>query len=227
MREWVVSPHETVRRLASEGSRPLLPWGPKVPALIEDPNIGLEALTALRHDTSETVRRSVANHLNDVTKSNPTLVIEVLTKWSGEDPPVDQRLVKHALRSLLKAGNGGAMELVGFTSQPAVTISQFTCTPQSIELGSKINLYAEIASTSKADQRLLVDFVIHHVNASGGTSPKVFKWTNLTLKSKDTAEISKERSIQNRSTRTYHQGVHQVELQVAGKRLAETQFTIE
>ena len=64
--------HEDVRRLASEGTRPRLPSGPKVQALHDDPEIGIELLEALRHDPSETVRRSVASHLNDVARNDPS-----------------------------------------------------------------------------------------------------------------------------------------------------------
>ena len=180
-RQWVHGPHEAVRRLPSEGTRPLLPWSPRVKASTDDPQIGIELLNALRHDSSETICRSVTNHLNDISKSHPDLVVEVLSRWTKESVPVDPRMVKHALRTLIKQGHAGALALLGYSTSPEVEIVYFTCTPGSIELVDNIQLAAELKSTSGVNQRLVVDFVVHHVNAPGATSPKVFKWTTLNL----------------------------------------------
>jgi 3-methyladenine DNA glycosylase AlkC len=224
MREWVLDPDETVRRLPSEGTRPLLPWGPKVTALLDDPEIGLEVLRVLRHDESETVRRSVANHLNDIAKNDPDLVIEVLTDWSNESIPVDDRMVRHALRTLVKQGDPRALALLGFTTDPNVTVNQFTCQPGQISLGEDIKLTAELASTSDQEQLLVIDFIIHHVRATGASSPKVFKWTTERLAPADTVRLSKRRRIQTASTRRYHAGEHRVDLQIAGQVVASTEF---
>jgi len=227
LRLWATDDDETVRRLASEGTRPLLPWGPKVAALIDDPQIGLELLCKLRHDPSETVRRSVANHLNDVAKSDPELVIGTLQEWTAEDPPVDDRMVRHALRTLVKQGRPEALRLLGLTTDPEIEVTEFSCRPKSIGLGSHIELAAELRSTAAEPQRLAVDFVIHHITAGGKTSPKVFKWKTVALAPGQSTRLSKRRLIKNASTRTYHGGRHTVELQVAGQRLAEATFTLD
>ncbi len=226
LRQWAVSPNEHVRRLPSEGTRPILPWGPKVQALNEDPAIGLELLTILRLDESETVRRSVANHLNDIAKADPDLVVRTLTDWTSRTPPADPKMVRHALRTLVKNGDPGALELLGFTTDPQVTVGSFTCSPDVIELGNHIELETVIRSTGPEPQKLVVDFVVHHQNARGDTSPKVFKWTTITLEPNEERTLSKRRLIQHASTRTYHPGVHKVDLQIAGHPLASTQFTI-
>lgn len=226
MRRWTADEDEAVRRLPSEGSRPLLPWGPKVAALIEDPHIGLEAITALRHDPSETVRRSVANHLNDLAKLQPALVIETLEAWTSEAVPVDDKMVRHALRTLIKKGDPAAMQLLGFTTEPQVEVAGFTCRPATVSLGDHIELAATLRSTTAEDQHLVVDFVIHHVNASGATSPKVFKWTTTRLAGGSTADLTKRRLIQTASTRRYHPGIHRVDLHVAGHTVATTQFDL-
>ncbi len=226
LRQWILDPNEAVRRLPSEGTRPLLPWGPRVKALTDDPQIGIELLTALRHDPSETVRRSVANHLNDISKAHPDLVVDVLSDWNNESPPVDERLVKHALRTLVKQGHPGALSLLGFSTEAEVEVVSFKCEPSSIDLGKHIELAAELSSTSTVEQRLVIDFVIHHVNASGATSPKVFKWTTLTLAPNETVRILKRRLIQTASTRRYHAGTHRVDLKISGKELASTQFLL-
>lgn len=226
LRRWVHHQHESVRRLPSEGTRPLLPWGPKVPALTDDPMIGIELLAELRHDPSETVRRSVANHLNDVAKADPDLVISVLGEWTAETPPVDGRMVRHALRTLVKNGVPGALQLLGFTTEPKVTVA-FTTVPDTARLGDHLNLQATVTSTGDQQQLLAVDFVIHHVNANGKTSPKVFKWTTVTLDPGEQVELTKRRLLQTASTRTYHSGRHIVEIQIAGQIMGADHFEMD
>ena len=224
LRAWVDDPNEAVRRLASEGTRPLLPWGPRVNALQSDPEIGLELLAELRHDPSETVRRSVANHLNDVAKAHPETVVALLREWS--DDGVDSALIAHAARTLVKQGHVGALELLGFTVDPAVEIDEFTCRPAQLGQGDVITLSARLRSTADADQLLVVDFVIHHVTQTGGVSPKVFKWTTVTIEPGETKVVSKRRRIIDGSTRTYHPGEHRVDLQLGGAAVASTAFTV-
>ncbi len=226
LRQWVRDPDEAVRRLPSEGTRPLLPWGRKVAALIDDPGIGLELLEQLRHDPSETVRRSVANHLNDLAKANPDLVVETLNRWTSEPDPVDAKMVRHALRTLVKNGHPGALELLGFTTDPQLTVEVFRCSPAAVRLGSHIELEAELTSTSTGPQLVVVDFVVHHIGASGTTSPKVFKWTNQQLAAGATVTLTKRRKIANASTRTYHPGTHRLELQVSGHIVAASEFEV-
>lgn len=225
LRRWVHHDDEAVRRLASEGTRPRLPWGPRVQALLDDPEIGVELLTELRNDDSETVRRSVANHLNDLSRAEPDRTVEVLAEW-GDDQTIDPAMVRHALRSLVKAGHPGALSLLGFTTDARIHVESFTLTPPRIFLGSAIELSATIRSTGEADQRLVVDFVIHHVTAAGSTSPKVFKWRNLTLAPDECITLTKIRKIQTASTRRYHSGLHRIELQIAGQPVAAAQFDL-
>ena len=226
LRTWVEDGDEAVRRLASEGTRPLLPWGPRVAALTNDPQIGIELVTALRHDPSETVRRSVANHLNDVAKAHPDMVVALLKEWMKEPNPVEDRMVRHALRTLIKQGHPGALELLGFTTDPKLDVDCFTCTPDRLDLGSTIELALALTSTADHEQLLAIDFVVHHVNASGKTSPKVFKWTTCRLNTGGSVELVKVRRIQDTSTRTYHPGTHRIDLQIGGKVLAQTSFLL-
>lgn len=216
---------ERVRRLPSEGTRPRLPWGMKVQRLVDDPRPGLALLHRLRHDPSETVRRSVANHLNDVAKDRPDLVIELVAGWMDE-PATDRRMVAHGLRSLVKRGDAAALEVLGFTTEPQVAVERFDVTPTVVEMGTHITLTADLRSEAATRQQLVVDFVIHHVNASGATSPKVFKWTTVELGPGERRELVKRRLIQQASTRTYRAGTHRVELQVAGRVVAATAFEV-
>jgi len=216
---------ERVRRLPSEGTRPRLPWGMKVPRLVDDPEPGIALLERLRHDPSETVRRSVANHLNDVAKDHPVLVVDTVAGWLNE-AGTDRRMVSHALRTLVKRGDPAALAVLGFTTDARVEIDGFEVTPSVVEMGDHIVLHAEVRSTATARQRLVVDFVIHHVNASGDTSPKVFKWTTFDLEPGGGRTLEKRRLIQQASTRTYRAGTHAVELQVAGRVVAASSFDV-
>lgn len=218
--------NEHVRRLPSEGSRPRLPWGMGIPRLKQDPEPGLALIEQLRHDPSETVRRSVANHLNDIAKDHPDIVTKTLRRWSRE-PATDPKMVSHALRTLVKNGDAGALRVLGFTTDPEIEVERFEVQPTVVEMGDRIELTATVRSMAKKPQRLVIDFVIHHVNASGATSPKVFKWTTLDLESGETVTLTKRRLIQQATTRTYRSGRHQVELQVAGSIAANTAFNVD
>ncbi len=216
---------ERVRRLPSEGTRPRLPWGMSVQRLLDEPLAGIALLQRLRHDPSETVRRSVANHLNDVAKAHPQLVVDTVAAWIDE-PATDRRMVTHALRTLVKRGHPGALGLLGFTAEPLVVVERFEVSPPAVEMGEHIALTAKLRSTATVTQRLVVDFVVHHVNASGATSPKVFKWTTVDLGPGERCAMTKRRLIQQASTRTYRAGTHHVELQVGGQVVATAAFDV-
>jgi 3-methyladenine DNA glycosylase AlkC len=218
-------PDERVRRLPSEGTRPRLPWAMKVQRLLDDPLPGLALLHRLRHDPSETVRRSVANHLNDVSRAHPQLVVDTLSHWMDE-PETDRRMVSHALRTLVKNGHPGALAVLGMTTDASITVERFEVSPAVVEMDTHLVLTAQLVSTAVHTQRLVVDFVIHHVHASGATSPKVFKWANIDLAPGERCSLSKRRLIRQASTRTYRAGTHRVELQVAGQVVASATFDI-
>ena len=224
-RAWLTHPEATVRRLPSEGTRPYLPWGPKVQALLDDPAIGIELITELRHDPDEVVRRSVANHLNDIARNHGDRVAEIAASWTAE-PQTDPQMIRHSLRGLVKKGHPGAMAALGFSTEPEVAVESFAVSPSELALGDSIELSATVTSTGAGPQRLIVDFVIHHVNANGATSPKVFKWTTVELDPGTTVTLTKRRKIATASTRRYHAGIHRVELQIAGQAAAETAFTL-
>src|SRR5690606_35514298 len=105
--------HWGVRRLASEGCRPRLPWGMALSHLKEDPLPIIPILENLKNDPSRFVRLSVANNMNDIVKDNPQTVIELAKKWYGTSKEVDW-VIKHGCRTLLKQGNPDVMALFGF-----------------------------------------------------------------------------------------------------------------
>ena len=109
--EWTADENAHVRRLVSEGSRPRLPWGIRLKAVVEDPGLTLPLLEVLKDDPVLYVRRSVANHLGDVLKDHPDVAYGVCERWVEEAKglPEEQRaargwIVSHAVRLPAKRG---------------------------------------------------------------------------------------------------------------------------
>ncbi len=111
VRTWTAHPDEHVRRLASEGTRPYLPWAVRVPALRARPAATIPLLDALYRDPHEYVRRSVANHLNDLARHAPDAVLETAAGWLAEPDANTAWVVRHGLRTLVKKANPGALAL--------------------------------------------------------------------------------------------------------------------
>ena len=225
MNRWTGSDDEHVRRLASEGSRPRLPWAARVPALKDDPTLAAPILEALKADASLYVRKSVANHLNDIAKDEPGWVLDRLGGWPQDDPRTAW-IVRHALRTLIKKGEPRALALIGVGHRAEVTIRHFSVAPQAVRLGDRIMIAAELLSVSAEDQRLVVDYRVHYARAGGKTAAKVFKLKTFELAAGDTVPLGISQVIRDFSTRRHHPGRHEVELIVNGQTMATTAFDI-
>lgn len=213
------SPH--VRRWCSEGVRPRLPWGKRLAALVANPGPIWPILEALKDDPELYVRRSVANNLNDIAKDHPDAVVKRAKNWScGAD---DNRawLVKHALRSLVKAGHPGALHVIGF-APPKQLRAVLSVQPRKPMIGSSVVLTATLISTLGRQQDLLVDYVVHFAKKSGQTGGKVFKWTTATLPARGKETIEKKHAFRETTVRALYPGTHRIELQVNGVIVAES-----
>jgi len=225
MRDWSLDEDEHVRRLASEGSRPRLPWSFNLQAIIDDPALTLPILVNLAQDPSLYVRKSVANHLNDVSKDHPDWLLNTLATWPCNHPH-STWIAKRALRTLVKAGHQEALSHIGASEEVAVDVRRFDVSPITLSLGDKLTLSVELLSQSDKPQQLVVDYLVHYVKKSGGTSPKVFKMKELTLEPHGQHSFQRLQHIRNFSTRTHYCGQHLVELMVNGKCLARSRFEI-
>ena len=221
---WTRDTDEHVRRLASEGSRPRLPWGARLQFLVADPTPTLPILAALRTDPSLYVRKSVANHLNDIAKDHPEVALDFVSTWDRTHAPTAW-IVRHALRTLVKRGHPRALDLLGAGSAPKLDVT-FTVAPKRVRLGDTVTFTATLTSTARRPQSLLIDYVVHYARTSGKASEKVFKWTQLDLAPGESITLTKRQTIRDFSTRRHHVGRHRVELQINGRRLAETAFTL-
>ncbi|MHA6764158.1 DNA alkylation repair protein [Streptacidiphilus sp. PAMC 29251] len=225
VRTWTASPDEHVRRLASEGTRPFLPWAVRVPAILARPRETLTVINALYRDESEYVRRSVGNHLNDLSRQQPDLVVETAAGWLAVPDENTPRLVRQALRTLVKQGHPAALDLMGFAPATVEVTGPVPAGPE-IPFGGELAFTATVVNTGTEPVTLAIDYVVHHVKATGKQSPKTFKLTTATLAPGQKLELSRRHSFRPITTRRYYPGTHAVELQINGVRHGRHDFTL-
>jgi 3-methyladenine DNA glycosylase AlkC len=224
--QWAADPDEHVRRLVSEGTRPRLPWGSHLPQFIADPAPVFQLLEKLKDDPIEYVRRSVANNLNDISKDHPEAILAVCRRWHKDANPERQWIVRHATRTLVKAGHPDVFGLLGYTENPRLDFQSVEVMPRRIQLGETIEFKATITSAGLNVQKVVVDYAIHHMKANGKTSPKVFKLRSLSVAPGETVVLTKCHAIKPITTRTYYPGKHVVEILINGKTFGKATFTL-
>ncbi len=226
MLAWSRHDSDQVRRLSSEGCRPRLPWAMALPDFKRDPSPILPVLENLKDDPSETVRRSVANNLNDIAKDNPDVVVDVLRRWNSDATPERQWIIRHALRSLVKAGHTEALALLGFESGAAVAVNNFSLNTDRVHMGEKLAFTFEVESRSDAPQNLVVDYVVYFQKANGSLAPKVFKLAQRTIQPGETLRFQKRHAFQPITTRVYYAGDHALAVKINGTEYGEQHFTL-
>lgn len=225
MQQWSQDQNEHVRRLACEGSRPRLPWSFRLAQVQADPRLCASILDNLKADNSLYVRKSVANHLNDITKDHPDWVLELIEGWSLDNPHTAW-IARHALRSLIKQGNARALAIMGAGARAQVKLHQLSVEPAEIRLGERINLSFSLESIAEVNQKLVVDYVIDYVKSAGHSSAKVFKLKTFDLAAGQQQLITRTQHIRELTTRKHYPGIHTVHVQVNGERLASAQFEL-
>ena len=227
MEQWAQHESAHVRRLASEGCRPRLPWAMALPALKADPTPILPVLEHLKSDPSEDVRRSVANNLNDIAKDNPQVVVDTVRRWQEKDSgPQMQALVKHALRSLIKAGDSDALALLGYGAQAEVALHNLVVEPAVVTMGGSITFAFDLESTAAAPQDLMIDYVLHLAGANGKPRTKVFKLAQRPLLPGEQIDVRKSYSFKPITTRRYYPGAHAIEIQINGAICGRAEFEV-
>ena len=227
LHDWIADDGEHVRRLVSEGTRPRLPWGIRLKRFQADPSPVLPLLEALKDDPSGYVRRSVANHLNDISKDHPDIAVAVCARWRDGAGEGRQWIIRQALRGLVKRGDARVFPLLGYSGTAAVELRGFTLSPASIRLGDSIDIAFELVSTSDAPQKLIVDYAVHHRKANGSQQPKVFKLTTLELPPRGAAALTKRHAVRKITTRQYYAGTQSVEVLVNGRAVGRQDFELE
>ncbi len=225
LERWSSDPNVHVRRLVSEGTRPRLPWGRRLRALQADPRPALGLLEALRDDPYLYVRRSVANHLNDISKDHPALVVDICRRWMQESTPERRWLVRHALRTRVKAADTGALEVLGHGAPRLGRVRLQIDTPR-VPIGGELRFRVSFRARGEEPQSLLIDYAIDLVRARGETRRKVFKWTRRTVAPRQQVEIARAQSFRPVTTRRYYPGEHCVALLINGVAVAERRFQL-
>ena len=219
LQKWTTHPNEHVRRLVSEGTRPRLPWGGRLARFMVDPSPTLELLNALVNDESSYVRRSVANHLNDISKDHPELAIKTATRWSHSSTQGDF-VVRHGLRTLVKQGHPAALAVLGFDSDAPIELVNLSCSPSTISIGEATTISFTLRAAREA--KAVIDYLVHYQGVRGPKAGKVFKLTNRDLPAGTPVDFSRRHKFDHVSIRTIHPGPHRIEIQANGRILGTT-----
>ncbi|MGG0739068.1 DNA alkylation repair protein [Niallia taxi] len=225
MEVWASSENEHIRRLASEGCRPRLPWGLSVPALKKDPAPVLVILEKLKEDESLYVRKSVANNLNDISRINPDLAVEIAEGWYGENQRTNW-IIKHACRSLLKKGDPRVLQIFGFENNDNLTVSNFRITPERLLIEESIEFSFSLASELEVPHKVRVEYAIDYVKANGKQSRKVFHLSEMEWKGVRKKVFTKKQSFKDMTTRRHYPGVHRITIIVNGAEKAALEFDL-
>ena len=211
---WAEHKNQHVRRLASEGCRSRLPWAMALPQFKIDPSPIIPILEKLRNDETEYVRKSVSNNLNDISKDHPEVVLQLAKHWYGENENTN-RLIKHALRTLLKSGNADALEILSINKEAKIENIDFHLSHEQIQLGEKMIMNFVFKTLEK--QKVRVEYKIHFIKSNGKSSPKIFQWFQGEVEANSNKTLSKTHHFLNHSTRKHFAGKHIIEIVVNGQ----------
>jgi len=226
MHLWAIHRHPMVRRLATEGCRPRLPWAMAIPSLKNNPTPIIPILENLKNDKSESVRRSVANNLNDISKDNPITVIKLVKNWQGKSKEIDW-LIKHACRTLLKQGNLEVMELFGFGAIDNFKIDDFKILTPKVKISQFLEFTFKLKNTSDSVSKARLEYGLYYQKANGSVSKKVFKISEKEYAKNSMTMINRKQSFKIITTRKFHLGLHQVSVIVNGKEFEKLDFNLE
>ena len=223
--QWSTDSNYHVRRLASEGTRPKLPWSRRLTIDVTAPIPLLETLHA---DPTRYVTRSVANHLNDISKSHPELVLKLLREWKKAKRQTTKELdwiSRHALRTLIKQGHAPALKFLGYRDNPKIEVADFELKTSELKPGDSLEL--SFLVQAERSEKLMIDYVIDFVKANGTTAPKVHKLKRLSLSKGETAALNKRHRLHaNATTYKLYPGRHAVTLQINGKPFGTLPFQL-
>jgi 3-methyladenine DNA glycosylase AlkC len=225
MEVWAEDQDQHVRRLASEGSRPRLPWSFKLEQIIKNPSLTTGILEKLKTDEAPYVRKSVANHLNDISKDNTSYMLNLVKSWDGSHPHTSW-IIKHASRTLIKKGDQESLSLFNFEQDVKLRVDDFKLNTHDVRLGEELQFSFALTSLKITPQRLVIDYAIHYAKASGMPSRKVFKLKEITLQPGQTLQISKKQLFKDLTTRKHYIGKHSLEILVNGKVFGKDDFVL-
>lgn len=225
---WSKHPSEHVRRLASEGCRPRLPWGVALTMFKRDPAPVLPVLEQLKEDSSLYVRKSVANNLNDIAKDHPSIVLETARRWKGVHPDTDW-IIRHGCRTMVRKADPEIMDIFGYTEDAAsfVTSAMLTVEPTRLTIGEKCELQYALRVREGEQVRIRIEYGIEFVKAKGQTSRKLFLLSDKTVSGGTRLSAKRQHSWADLTTRRHYPGEHRIVLLVNGCEVADSLLTLE
>ncbi|TGL64937.1 DNA alkylation repair protein [Leptospira jelokensis] len=225
MKLWSKHKEAYVRRLASEGGRPLLPWGIGIPEIKRNPEIHLPILENLWDDENEVVRRSVSNHLNDISKINPDLVLEFCKKRFGKSEILDKNL-KHALRGLLKKGNHNALTIFSYDTKWKPSQLRFVLKQKVVKIGDSLEFEIQFQQKSKNEEKIRIEYKIGFLLANQSYGYKTFKISEKLIPSNENVKIVKRHSFKTITTRVFYPGIHKITIIFNGREFESLEFKL-
>jgi 3-methyladenine DNA glycosylase AlkC len=223
MYAWSKHENEHVRRLSSEGCRPQLPWAQALPEFKKNPAPVLPILEQLKTDPSLYVRKSVANNLNDISKTHPDLVAKLAKEWYGKNERTDW-IVKHGCRTLLKKGNREVLAIFGYDDVTSVGVSGFALEATAVSIGEELTFSFTILTTEATKVRL--EYGIDYVKSNGKRNRKIFQISETSLKENEKKYYTKKQSFADLSTRKHYPGTHSITLIVNGMERGKSDFEL-
>ncbi|MBE2217326.1 MAG: DNA alkylation repair protein [Ignavibacteria bacterium] len=225
MLKWAGHKNHHVRRLASEGSRPRLPWAIALPEFKKDPAPVLKILEVLKNDESEYVRKSVANNLNDISKDNPDIALKTAAKWYGKNKNTNW-IVKHGMRGLLKKGNKTALKLFGWHGAEGIKVRSLKLSAEKIKLGQKFEFMFQMLPVDPGNGNVRIEYTIDFLTSTGKVSRKIFKITEGNFEKGKKYGFNRKHSLKDLTTRKHFKGGHTLGIVINGETLAEKKFTV-
>ncbi len=224
MKKWSKHENFKVRRLASEGSRPRLPWAMAIPALKKDPSPILPILETLKNDSSEWVRRSVANSLNDIAKDHPALVIRLARKWKGISRETDA-VIKHGSRTLLKKGHADILSHYGLDGKHLQVLKFKIQTPH-VKTGEDLIFSFEVLNGDQKKLVVRLEYGIYYKKSNGQWSKKVFKISERSYEPGENISVERKQSFKKITTRVFYPGKHKLSIIVNGEEKGAKTFEL-
>lgn len=225
MLAWSRHKEHSVRRLASEGSRPRLPWAMAIPALKKDPSATLPILENLKNDPSEWVRKSVANHINDIAKDNPHIVIGIAHQWRSNNKETNA-IIKHGSRTLLKQGHPEILHYYGLDTD-GIQVSKFKVLTPVVKTGDSLAFSFTLENKSSQAKHIRIEYAIYYRRQNNTLSKKVFKISEKDCQPGESLQIIRQQSFRLITTRVFYPGKQQVSVIINGIEQAVKSFELQ
>ncbi len=225
MLEWSKHKNFHVRRLSSEGCRPRLPWAVALPEFKKDPGLIVPILENLKNDDFEFVRKSVANNLNDISKDNPKVVLEIIKRWKGTSANTDW-IIKHGCRTLLKNANEQTYEFFGISDKTNCIVKDFAIGKDNISIGDKLSFSFKVLNSGKESEKLRLEYAVYYMKSNGKQNRKLFKIAENIIKPLESLNYKKEQSFKDFTTRKHYLGEHKISIVANGKETEGIKFNL-